>query len=92
MGEHADIMLEDKLGLAQQSDGTWMLVGDPYYTQNYRRYYGQADQLLAALSTAYLTIDATDKLNALGFTCIENEEALINTQDGKIQMVFERGY
>jgi len=82
----ADIMLDANLGFALQTDGTYELVGDPYYTNKYTRYYHHEQNLIRDLTTAYNIELATNNLNNLGFNLVEEIEV---DKEGKLQLIFE---
>jgi hypothetical protein len=82
----ADIMLDKNLGFALQTDGTYELVGDPYYTNKYTKYYRHEQNLIRDLTVAYNIELATDRLNNLGFNLIEENEV---DKEGKLQLIFE---
>jgi hypothetical protein len=86
------ILLENgECWLSQQRDGTWRIEGDPYYASDDMRYkyYGNTQQMVADLQTNYNIAMTTDKMSSLGYSCVDNEEGMVNTEEGEIQMVFE---
>jgi hypothetical protein len=67
-----------------------MVEGDPYYAgAKMKRYWNRTDRMIADIQTQYNIAMTTDKLEGLGYFCTENEEAVVNTDEGQIQMVFE---
>lgn len=99
--EKAEILLSrdnyDKnklaLGLSQQKDGTWSMVGDPYHaiSQKMRGYYRQEAKFNADLSTAYAIEESISKLSDQGYYCTNNADAKVG-EDGMITMTFESTY
>lgn len=99
--EKAEILLSrdsynksaNALGLSQQKDGTWAMVGDPYHaaSQKMRGYYRQEAKFNGDLSTAYAIEEGIAKLSDQGYYCSENAEAKIGA-DGMITMTFESTY
>lgn len=89
--EQAEICLEDRaLGFQQQKDGTFMLVGDPYHctNQKLRKYYGRQEQFELDIRTTYNVLEATEQLESMNFTCVENSQGTVG-KNGKIKMIFE---
>lgn len=88
--EKAEIKLDNAVGLSQQEDGTWAMVGDFYHSHNrdLRKYYGKNKQFNTDLSTAYAVEEAVTRLEEKQFYCSENAEGEIG-EDGLITMVFE---
>jgi hypothetical protein len=86
----AEIKFSDALGLTQEADGTWSMVGDPYHHngQNLRKYYRQEKQFAADLGTAYAIEEATQKLENMQFHCVDNAEGSVD-KDGLIHLTFE---
>lgn len=79
------------VGLSQQKDGTWSLVGDPYYVNRdspIRQYYQKTDKFSRDLQNAYALEDGINKLQDLGFWCSENQSAQVDTE-GNVTMLFE---
>lgn len=90
LGRHKDTS-NPVMGLAQQKDGTWSLVGDPYYVKSsspIRKYYQQTGKFSRDLQNAYALEDGIQKIKDLGFYCCENESAQEDAE-GKVSMVFE---
>jgi hypothetical protein len=93
--EKAEIRLANAVGLSQQADGTWAMVGDPYHVDRrgkngkLRDYYGKAKKFGQELSTAYAIEESKGELENHQFFCTENEEAQVGA-DGKITMVFSQ--
>jgi hypothetical protein len=93
--EKAEILLDSKnkaLGLSQQEDGTWALVGDPYHTPYdhvLHKYYRQEKKFLEDLGTSYAISEAKEKLEDQGFECTENEKGVVG-RDGKVRMTFQK--
>lgn len=88
-GETADIVLgTGAVGLQQQRDSSWQIVGDPYYDQsNLREYYGRTEKMIADLQTSYNIVEAKDRLQTMGYQCIENEEGTV--KNNVVRMVFD---
>ena len=78
-----------QLSLKRNSDNTWTIVGDPWGDTQLSKYYGRTRDLVTDLQAHYNIALAQDRLEALGYTWIENQEAETNEQ-GDIQLVFER--
>lgn len=93
--EKAEILLDSKnkaLGLSQQEDGTWALVGDPYHTPYdhvLHKYYRQEKKFLDDLGTSYAIADAKEKLEEQGFEVVENDKGVVG-RDGKVRMTFQK--
>ena len=87
----AEIKFSDALGLTQEADGTWSMVGDPYHhhgKDGLNRYYRQEAKFAADLGTAYAIEDAKQKLEAMQFYQTENEAGTVGA-DGLIHLTFE---
>jgi hypothetical protein len=85
----AQIRFDSHTGLSRQKDGTWALVGDPYYTPQLKKYYRNNAGFSQELSTAYAVEQTTRELENNQFSCTDNPEARVG-QDGLIRMTFER--
>jgi hypothetical protein len=85
------IKIDECIGLARQKDGTFSMVGDPYYSKQnkVRRYYGKDSVFARDLTTAYSIEQSKGVLEAQGFTCSENEEANADSNQ-VIQMVYTK--
>ena len=89
--EKAELKLDNAVGLSEQEDGTYAMVGDFYHASGNRKlrsYYGKASQFSADLGTAYAIEEAQESLSAQGFFCTENSDAEVG-EDGLIHMTFE---
>jgi len=93
--EMAEIKLHNNVGMQKQEDGTWAMVGDPYYIQKggrngrLRDFYRKTDAFTEELSTAYTVEQVSETLEDQNFQCMENEAGDVG-EDGLITMVFER--
>lgn len=84
--EDVDIKINEGVGLRQQKDGSWELVGD-FYGTNMSRYYGRDNQFIEELQGKYCVAQAKDKIANLGggWVITDNENAEID-QNGYIVM------
>jgi hypothetical protein len=89
--EKAELKLDNAVGLSQQEDGTFSMVGDFYHSHNQklRKYYGRNNQFTTDLGTAYAVEEAKTRLEEQNFFCSENEEGVVG-EDGLIRMTFNR--
>lgn len=89
--QKAELKIDDAVGLSRQEDGTYSMVGDFWHSKHsgLKKYYGNNDNFVKDLSTAYAVEDAFVNLEEQNFFCAENEEASIG-EDGLITMTFER--
>jgi hypothetical protein len=89
--DHAQLKLDDAVGLSRQKDGTFAMVGDFWHSKNraLKNYYGRNEKFVKDLSTAYAVEEAFSGLEDLNFFCTENEKAEIG-EDGLITVTFER--
>lgn len=85
----AQLKIDNAVGFGKQADGTYALVGDPYYSTQLRKYYGKAKQLQADLHTAYSIEETIMRMEEQQFHCVENQEATVG-QDNLIHMTFAR--
>jgi len=87
--EKAEIKLDDAVGLSQQKDGTWAMVGDFYHSRNpkLRKFYNNTKQFNQELETGYAVEEARSVLEQHNHYCTENAEAEIG-EDGLIRMKF----
>jgi hypothetical protein len=87
----AEIKFDEAVGLSQQKDGTWMMVGDFYHSNNskLRCYYGNQNKFKQDIQVAYSIEEANDVLESQGFSCIENAEGKINNRQ-VVRMVYEQ--
>ena len=86
------IKFDDATGLQSQADGTWALVGDPYYSHSgLKKYYGSSgsSRFLADLSTSYGIEETKDVLEMQGFDCQDNQQAQTG-RDGLIRQLYVR--
>jgi len=83
-----DLKMDQCIGMKRQQDGTWTLVGDPYYSQRMKKYYTREKQFTSELNVAYGLEETKDVFESQGFFCSENSEAAV--VDNKIQMVYTR--
>lgn len=88
--EQAQLKLDEHVGLSQQEDGTFAMVGDFYYSKNQklRQYYNNSQKFTADLTTGYAIEEAKQELEDKQFFCTENENAEVG-EDGMIRMTFE---
>ena len=86
----AEIKLDDAVGLSQEKDGTWSMVGDFYHSHNpkLKKYYGNAERFNKDLSTQYGVAEAFIRLEDQGYICTENEEGNVG-DDGLITLSFQ---
>lgn len=91
--EKAEIKLDSAVGLSQQEDGTWAMVGDFWHSRNgkLRKYYGRAEQFSQELSTNYAIEQSKGELEEHQFYCTSNTEGKVG-EDGLIRMTYERCY
>jgi len=67
-----------------------MVTGDPYYAgAGLSKYYGRTKEMIADLQTQYNIALTQERMEQAGYIWTENTEAEVNTEDGKIQMVFQ---
>lgn len=87
----AQIKFSEALGLVQEADGTWSMVGDPYHhhgKDNLRKYYRKEKEFATDLGVAYAVEEARDQLENMQFQCIDNEAGKIG-DDGLITQIYE---
>lgn len=85
------ILENGKVTMELETSGTYVVRGDPYYsTGALRSYYNKSQKLMADLQTQYNIEMAKERLESMGYICVDNPEAQVNSQ-GKIQMIYE-GY
>lgn len=85
----AQLRVDEAVGFALQSDGTYSMVGDFYHARgNLQKYYNHNAKFQQELTTAYAIEDAKQKLEDLnmGWEITENSEGVIGN-DGLIRMV-----
>jgi len=89
--ETVDISFDRSLGMKQMQDGTWELVGDPYYSGNnfLRGFYKKEDQLTKKIAVQYMVEKAKIDLQNANFTICHNSQG-VEGKDGLIQMVASR--
>jgi hypothetical protein len=87
----AEIKFDNAVGLSQQKDGTWMMVGDFYHSNNHKLscYYGNQNKFKQDIQTAYSIEETNDILESQGFSCVENTKGLVNKQ-GVVRLVYEQ--
>jgi len=87
----AEIKIDDAVGFSRQKDGTFAMVGDPYYSTSpkVKGYYRNNEKLNTDIKTAYALENAIMKMAEQQFRCIENQEGKIGP-DGLIHVTFER--
>lgn len=89
--EKAELKLDNAVGLSEQKDGTYSMVGDFWHASRgskLKSYYGNSKKFTAELSTAYAVEEAKESMELQGFFCTDNSEAEVG-EDGLIRMTFE---
>lgn len=84
--EGVDIRINHGVGLRQQEDGSWELVGD-FYSTNQSKYYNREQKFLEDLQGKYCVSQAKERIASLGggWVITDNEEAEVDA-DGFIVM------
>ena len=87
--EKADILLENgRVGLRQQEDGTYEMVGDFYYadSQKLKKYYGNTEKFIEDLQGQYMKVEVKEKMDNLPGQWVCGTETTDN--EGNIIMEF----
>lgn len=79
--EEVDIKINNGVGLRQQKDGSWELVGD-FYNTSMSKYYGRDQEFIQQLQGQYCVAQAKDKVASLGggWVITDNEEAEVDKE------------
>lgn len=80
-GGKVDIRLDENVGIRKEEDGTYSVVGDHYYSNQFK----DARKFQQDLQKNYLVSEAFAKVEEQDFYVYENEEATVG-EDGLIRM------
>jgi hypothetical protein len=88
--EKAELKLDNAVGLSQQKDGTWAMVGDFWHSKNpkLKKYYSKTGLFNKELETNYAIEEAISNMEQHNHFCTDNAEAEVGA-DGVIRMTFE---
>lgn len=86
----ASIWLDNAVGFKKEADGTYSMIGDPYYSKDFKKYYQKMNLFEEELTVAYAVEDTQLKFDSLnlGFSLTGNLE-LEESEDGLIHLEFE---
>ena len=84
--DNVDLKINDGVGMRQNKDGSWEIVGDFYGTKQ-REWYGKDQQFMEKLQGQYCVAQAKDRISQLpgGWTFTDNDAGEVD-EDGNIIM------